>query len=310
MTTFGDQVYQYGGVPVNGEMTTGNVFFVDSNRGNKKGNDGKKPSTAFATVDEATNACSANTNNIVYLMPNHAETIASATTWVPDVAGVQYIGIGLGADAPEFTFSATSSSIVVTGGNSLFRNIRFKAGIASVAVGVAIGADHIYFDNCVWDFSTTLFNFTVALNLDGYDYCKVENCHFLAENGVATWTSGPTSAIRVDDAHNTIIRNNLIVGDYSQAAIVTASTDSASTQIMVLDNQIYNSDTGSTWGGGIGFEAANTGMISKNMIGWLTGNGMNAFPAIDPGSCLMFENYVTTAIDRFGVATLLGTATT
>jgi len=309
MTTHSDMLYHLGGVPVDGAFTTGNVFFVSSVTGSD-GNTGKKPSQPFATLDKATNACTANNNDIVYIMPNHAETIAGATTWAPDVAGVQYIGIGLGADAPELTFSATGSKILASGGNQLFQNIRFKAGIASVAVGVQVGADHVTFDRCVWDYSTTLYNFTVALNIDGYDYCKVENCHFIGENGVATWTSGPDGAIRVDDAHNTVIRNNLIVGDYSKAAILTASTDAVSKQIMVLDNQIYNSDTGSTWGGGIGFEAANTGVISKNMVGWLTGNGSAAFPAIDPGSCLMFENYVCTAVDKFGVATIVGTATT
>ena len=44
MTTFGDQVYQYGGVPVNASgipLTYGDVYFVDYNSGSDDGN-GKK----------------------------------------------------------------------------------------------------------------------------------------------------------------------------------------------------------------------------------------------------------------------------
>jgi hypothetical protein len=55
MTTFGDQVYQYGGVPVGvGETPiTGSTFFVDSANGND-GNTGKSTSSALATYEFGT----------------------------------------------------------------------------------------------------------------------------------------------------------------------------------------------------------------------------------------------------------------
>jgi len=305
MTTVGDQLYQYGGVPVGGEFTTGNVFFVHNGTGSDS-NTGKKPSTALASIDAATNKCTANTNNVVYIMPNHAETISSASIWVPDVAGVQYIGIGMGADAPELTFSATGSKISVSGGNNLFRNIRFVAGVSAVVLGVDIGANHVTFENCVWDFSTTAFDFVTMLQCDSYDYLTVRNCRFIAENA----TAGADTAIHLDAADHLQIVDNLFTGDFAYSVINSKSTDAAGVSAMITDNNIYNDDTASTAGAGISLRCAFTGIIARNMIGCLS-SGIAADPAtIDPGSCLMFENYVAWQIDHYGVSTLMGTATT
>ena len=62
-----------GGVPVSGAFTTGKCWFVNSEIGSD-GNTGKKPTQAFATLDKATNMCTANKGDIVYIMPNHNET--------------------------------------------------------------------------------------------------------------------------------------------------------------------------------------------------------------------------------------------
>ena len=303
MTTFSDQVYQYGGMPVNGELTTGSVFFVSSVTGSD-GNTGKKPSQAFATLDKATNSCTANKNDIVYIMPNHAETIAASTTWVPDVAGVQYIGIGLGTDAPELTFSATSSTINVSGGNNLIKNVRFVAGISAVTQGVTVAADHITFDGCTWDFGATTYDFVEMLEINGYDYCTVRNCRFIAENA----TAGSNCAIHLDDTHHTIISNNIFTGDYAVSAINSYGSDAVGKSLMVLDNMIYNDDTASTFGGGVHLGSAFTGMIARNMISWLNDDDLTLI--IDPGSCQMFENYVAENIDKYGIATAVGLAAT
>jgi len=305
MTTFGDQVYQYGGAPVNGKMTTGSVFFVSSVTGSD-GNTGKKPSQAFATLDKATNACTANKNDIVYIMPNHAETISGATSWVPDVAGVQYIGIGLGADAPELTFSATGSTLNIAGGNNLFQNIRFIAGISAITTGMTVAAHHVTFDNCVWDFSTTDFDFLIMLYNFGYDYMTVQNCRFIMENADGQQSARGNVAIQFEETDHMVLRNNIFTGDY--AVSVINSTDSgASKSIMILDNQIYNDDTAAATSGGIDIDNASTGMIARNMIAWLC-KAANRDITVDPGSCLMYENYMACIIDQYGISSMAGAA--
>lgn len=305
MSVTNDVLFHMGGVPVHGDFTTGSVFFVDSTTGSD-GNTGKKPTQAFATLDKATNACTANKHDIVYIMPNHAETIASATSWVPDVAGVQYIGIGMGSDTPELTFSATGSQVIVSGGNNLFRNIRFIAGISAVTLGVSVTVSHVAFDNCVWDFSTTEFDFVQMISNTDYDYMTIENCRFIAENA----TAGAATAIKLDATDHVVIRNNFFSGDYSYSVIAAHSTDAAGKSAMIIDNKIYNDDTDSTCGAGISLRCAFTGIISGNHVGALS-TGIAADPQyIDPGSCLQFENYVCNAIDHYGSQALTGTAST
>jgi len=64
MTTFGDQVFQFGGVPVGSSQipfmrTTGKTYFVDGKSG-LDGNTGLKPSEAFATIAAAVTASNGN----------------------------------------------------------------------------------------------------------------------------------------------------------------------------------------------------------------------------------------------------------
>ena len=306
MSTTNDVLYHMGGVPVHGEMTTGSCFFVHSGTGSD-GNTGKKPSAPFKTMDKATNSCTANKNDIVYVMPNHTEDLATATAWVPDVAGVQYIGIGMGSDMPNLTFSETTSIINVGGESNTFRNFRFTANKSAIVVAVEVGAHHATFDGCTWEIgATSTFDFLTAVSIDSYDFLTVKNCRFHAKNA----TAGALQAIHMDAADFCIIENNLFTGDYSLTVIANHSTDAAGVSLLIADNNIYNDDTATTAGGGISLRSACTGIIKGNYIGSLS-TGIAADPQIlDPGSCLMFENYVCNAIDHYGSQALTGTAST
>jgi hypothetical protein len=97
MTTFGDQVYQYGGAPVNGFMTTGKVWFVKPSTGSD-GNSGKTPARALKTLAKAQTLATADKGDTVYMVAE-SNTAASTTdyqssalAWAKD--GVHLIGIG------------------------------------------------------------------------------------------------------------------------------------------------------------------------------------------------------------------------
>jgi hypothetical protein len=67
MTTFSDRVYQLGGVPVGGPVTQGKVFFVRPS-GGRDAASGKSPAQALKTLTRALALCTANNNDIVYLI--------------------------------------------------------------------------------------------------------------------------------------------------------------------------------------------------------------------------------------------------
>lgn len=134
-----------GGLPaiVDAKVHTGNVFFVDANaaQGGTTSGFGTHPDSAFTTIDSAINACTANQGDTIYVLPGHTETVANATTIVPDVAGVSIIGLGRGADRPTITFSATGSNIPITAAGVVFENFLFTTtGVIDVTAGITVTA--------------------------------------------------------------------------------------------------------------------------------------------------------------------------
>jgi len=191
-------------------LTTGKVFFVDSNasaRGDQAGGgQGEDPERPFATLDFAIGQCAANRGDYIVLMPGHAETIISATTILWDVAGVSIIGLGVGASRPTFTFTtANTARIPVSANNINVRNCVFIGNFLSIATCFLLttAADFVV-DNCEFRDTSAILGFlsiittTVAVNSDGLVFTNNK------VRSDATTTPGPTIVIA-----NTIRRLNI-----------------------------------------------------------------------------------------------------
>jgi len=282
--------YKINGIPIMGEeMTTGSVFFVDSTTG-LSGNSGLDALHPLSTVDLATNKCTANKGDIVYIMPNHAENIDANTDWVPDIAGVTYIGLGSGDDAPTFTYTGTSGEISIGADNITFKNLRFVAGIDAVTVGIDVNAHHFTMQNCeMIAGTTTTYDWVDMVDVSAYDWAKFDNCRFYAEEG----TAGANTAIQFVDSNFIQIVNCQFYGDFAEAPIWNITT--ASSHILIDNNFIYNDDTDNA-DNCISLQAACTGIISNNLCGSLYST--NVTTLIDPGSCLNFNNFFCNAINE------------
>lgn len=113
------------GVPVypdTKEPITGNVFFV-----HHSGSDNNPAGTSdlpFATWDHAFSHCTANHGDVVFIKPGHAETVATATAFDHDVAGVSCYGLGSGNDRPKITVgSAATATLTVSAASAKWRNL-------------------------------------------------------------------------------------------------------------------------------------------------------------------------------------------
>lgn len=244
----------------------------------------------FATIDAAVGECTADAGDIIYVMPGHTETIASATSLVVDVAGVSIIGIGTGNLRPVLDFTATASSVEMDAANCRLSNMILKANVSAVVVAINVDADGIEIDNCEFQYNATGDDFKTMIDVDAFDYAYIHDNRFIAEEGAA----GAEDAIRLDDAHFVRIINNHITGDFTNAAIIG---EGAAGQGLLIDgNFIYNSDY--TAGHVIDLNVDFEGLIVKNLCG-------TAFPtapetAFDPGSCRCLENYVCNEINESG----------
>jgi len=105
------------------------------------------------------------------------------------------------------------------------------------------------------------------------------------------------------DTDNTVVRNNIIQGDYSTACINGLTT--ASTRLLIEKNLLINGGSGDIGTEpGIELVAASTGVIRDNDI---VCNLATMIASIVAGNCILFRNYYNEDITT-GTGTIMGVA--
>jgi len=243
----------------------------------------------FATIDYAVSQCVANRGDIIMVMPGHSETISAATSLVLDVAGIAVIGLGRGTDRPDLNFTATAGSVEIDAANVLLHNLTLTADVSAVVVGVNVDAAGVTLDSLEFTYNATGDDFVTMVDVDAVAGTTISNCKFIAED-----TAGCAEAIRLDTAGNTTIEGNYFYGDFTDGVII--GEGAASTNLLIKDNVLYNSDT--TAGNLVDLNVACTGIMANNAMGTLFATAPET--AVDPGSLLSIENYVCNAVDESG----------
>lgn len=233
-----------------GELfTTGKVYYVDSVTGSD-GNVGTDPSTPKATIDGAINACAANKGDTIIVFPKHAETISAAGGITADIAGVSIIGIGEGADRPTLTFSATTSSVLITASSVKIKNIIGKPSIDSVTNPFHVQAADVELDIEWQDASSTVEAVRAILGNASADRLNVKLKYIGNVSGNAV-----VNAVRLVGTNNARIDVDFY-GVASTAVVefvTTACTDVTVTGYMYNSGttdgtkNIIDTVTGSTW---------------------------------------------------------------
>lgn len=211
MTTFGDQVYQYGGAPVNGLFTTGKVFFVKPSTGSD-GNTGKTPNAAVKTLAKAVTLATANKNDVIYLISE--SNTASATTdyqsstltFSKDL--VHLVGVCAPSKvsqrariAQTSTATGVSPLVLVSGDGGIYQNFSIFHGV---------------------DDATSLLACTVTGTRNYFD-----NVHF-AGIGHATMSAAGSASLKLDACQENVFKNCVIGVD-------TIDTDGDGSN-MIVDN--------------------------------------------------------------------------
>src|SRR3990167_215937 len=230
MTTFHDQVSQYGGAPVlsrgfNG-MWTGKVWFVDGRLGSD-GNNGKKPSKAFKTLQKAVNLAA--TDDTIYVRPLAVGNFYTENVTVPPTthAGLSIIGTGNGK------------------GNSVYQACTFRGVLAVYDPILELGSSFANIENLhFWARAAQTHGFGILANWNTAQGASttllnigsaIVNCSFNTDIVDAPPGAGVVqSAIRFDSTEG-----QLVEGCFFQdcrVGISVGSTASASYQIVVKDN--------------------------------------------------------------------------
>jgi hypothetical protein len=133
------------------DLTTGSIFFVNSVTGTDAAGYGNNPDSPLASINYAVTLCTADANDRIYVMPGHVETVVGAAGLALNIAGVEVIGLGRGADRPKVNFTtSTAATMVLSAANCRIKNLLFAGGIDALVAPLTIsGADNVL-EDCEW----------------------------------------------------------------------------------------------------------------------------------------------------------------
>jgi len=261
-------------------LSTGSRFFVHSGTGTDGAGYGRNPETPFATIDYAIAFCTADKNDIIYVMPGHAEAISAALEFVCDIAGVSIIGLGSGTNRPTVTFdTADTTDIDIDAANVTIENIIFSANFADIATAFDVNAKDFTLKRCHFQATATDMNFLVCVQDGGTttsDRISIIECtssmldasdtHFINMAGTG-------------DGH--IVRDNILHGNWGTMCIGGAGLV---TNCTILRNVIFNIATDADVC--ISMGATATGIAAFNACA-----GGHASQGVVPGDLGSIENY-------------------
>lgn len=296
------------GIPIL-QLHPGKIFWVNNSgvlpEGGVGGSDGNKGTylQPWSTIDYAIGRCTANRGDIILVMPGHTETITAADAILLDIAGVALVGVGNGLKMAEVEFNHADATIGVSANNVSIVNMRLNSTITAVTVGINVKADvsGVTITRCLFDVDTAgtdEFNHSIRL-VDGNTRCVIE------ENVIDMGIAGAVAGIHLDaDTAFTIIRKNIIRGDFSTANIAGDTT--LSTNILIEDNLLENGIGGNiNTEPGIELLTGSTGTIRRNDI---VCNLATKAASIVADTCLLFENYYNEDISSSATGGIIGTA--
>ena len=251
--------------------TCGKIFYV-GNRSGLPAGDGTTPEYPCSTINAALAKCTSGANDIVFVLPGHAENISAADAWSDLVAGTKIIGLGTGTDRPTFTWTAAAGTILANVANVRIQNCRFLMAGAlgsttalSVTVGIPVTAAGFEFiGNWVNvgvdadQLCTDAFTLSAAA-----DDCRFEG-NYIFGNAAAEITSVITTSAAGADRLKII--NNVISADVATAAsgVLLDLDAGAILHNDIIGNHLANNTASSKYV--IDPHANNTGIVHGNVF--------------------------------------------
>lgn len=251
---------------------------------------GTSPLRPFATLDYAIGK--AGVNGTIYVLPGHAENIASATALISDVAGQKIIGLGSGLRRPKITLTThVGATWNVTAADVWIENFQIVGNFLNIAAAmtVAATADGLTLKNIETRDTSVILGaliqisiaaLTTDVTIDGYK-------HYGVAGGL---TAAATNVILCAGAADRFHLMNAEIHAHTSAAPVALSA-AASADVFIENVVLLNTDTSA--GLGIAAHNSTTGWVNnietvnlKNAVKGVTGTGLSV------GSHVMYSNAV------------------
>jgi len=297
-----------------GYITSGTVYFVDSNTGSN-GNSGTDKDHPFGTIDYAVGQCTPDKYDVIFVMPGHAESVIAASSLDCDVSGISIIGLGNGDNRPTITFgTATTATIEIAADDVKMQNLVIDlTGIDAVAKGIDINASNFTLSDCRVIGADTAGQAVIWIDVGtSAHFTTIERCQLITGAGAGAATSGSQSIIHMSATAQTdylTIKDCLLQGCTFAATVNATQAGNG----WVIDNNVIRNiaDTGALAVEFGATAAANFGFVRFNHIS--VGTSTQSGALVDGGhwgdlGC--FQNYVCDeANDYSGTQCPVATAT-
>lgn len=183
-TTSGSDSFIYNDI-----ILTGVAIWVDSVAGNNS-NAGTEEAP-LADLAHAITAATANNGDLIIIKSGHTEMVSSTITL--SKAGVKIFGLGSGSSAPNFTVTAATDGLNVTGANVEINNLYFPAGTSATNTSrINVDAANVKIKGCTFVCGAKDQD-TITLTANAL-YPRVISC------AMSVTASGPRYGISVESA--------------------------------------------------------------------------------------------------------------
>jgi hypothetical protein len=201
----------------------GEQWYVDSNHGSD-GNPGTKKEP-FATLYYASKyKAGSSSDDVVYLMPGHAETITAGTTL--DTPGINVIGLGSGSLIPTFTFTSTVSSFIqIDAADIYLKNIKFVSGVDDQSRMLNVNQGKLSVEDCIFESTSTYQALCFVYLASTKDDFKFKGCQFIqpSDPGGTDAATG-TGCFYFEDNENIFIEDCFFNGNFETSIFHNKTT--------------------------------------------------------------------------------------
>ncbi len=173
----------------------------------------------FSTIVTGATACTANAEDILFVMPGHTETITSHINIA--TAGIRIVGLGQGSLRPTITINGTIDGINVAANNVTIENIGFKV----ITTDLATSFINVIGTNCTLK---NIYGITDVASVAVVDAITVTaTADDLVIDGVEFWNMGleeVNSFLSFEGAASRVtVKNFFAFGDVDTGGIIDAA---------------------------------------------------------------------------------------
>lgn len=269
----------------------GDHYFLSSVTGTDGVGKGGTKGSPFATLDYALSQMTADNDDTLHIMPNHAETITGAGGITLDIAGVNIQGYGHYDARPTFLMDGAACSMLVTAANVGLDNCVFNSGHADLAYLALVTAKGFRFSNNFVGENTAAENFVTSISAGAADN-DADGLAVIGNEFVGVDTANTGCVVFNKDINDAKVLGNTILGNFGTTpyAPIYMPDNEIPLNMEIAYNIIHNQHTANAAVGVSVVEAVATGSIHHNICYALDVAGATPFLAGATGLAC-FENY-------------------